>query len=115
MLERLQHGHPIDEISFGGARRRKSSNARRKFREVVLDDKVAKYSLGNRPLQRGYTDIALGGSPRHRIALSARRRALAAMHGRDFILPDDVQAAVVCPNFLDAMHHSQGREPTLPG
>ena len=40
---------------------------------------------------RTHRDVALGASPRGTLALVATAQALAAMAGRDYLLPDDVQ------------------------
>jgi MoxR-like ATPase len=40
---------------------------------------------------REHEDVALGASPRASIALYRTGQALAAIRGRDFVLPDDVK------------------------
>jgi MoxR-like ATPase len=40
---------------------------------------------------REHDDVHLGGSPRASIALFRTSQALAAMSGRNFVLPDDVK------------------------
>ena len=43
---------------------------------------------------RDHDDVALGGSPRASIALFRTAQAQAALHGRNFITPDDVKRMV---------------------
>jgi MoxR-like ATPase len=40
---------------------------------------------------RGHPDLALGASPRASLALFKAGQALAAVRGRDHVLPDDIQ------------------------
>ena len=44
---------------------------------------------------RMHDDIHLGGSPRASIALFRTSQALAAVQGRNFVLPDDVKRMVL--------------------
>ncbi len=44
---------------------------------------------------RGLTDLELGASPRATLALYRASQALAAIRGRDFVLPDDVKQLAV--------------------
>src|SRR5438876_10247124 len=41
--------------------------------------------------RREHDDVARGGSPRASIALFRTGQAMAAVHGRTFVLPDDVK------------------------
>ena len=70
-------------------------------REVHVDDKVRRlHAARSSTPRREHEDIALGGSPRASIALFRTAQALAAVRGRDFVLPDDVKrvvAAVLAP------------------
>jgi MoxR-like ATPase len=90
MLERLQHGHPIDELA-SVVTAADVVACQEKVREVFVDDKVRKYVLEIIHATRQHEDVALGGSPRASIALFRAGQALAAIQGRDFVLPDDVK------------------------
>jgi MoxR-like ATPase len=93
MLGRLQHGHPIEEISpvVAAADWVACQDA---VREVHVDDKVRKYLLEIVHGTRMHDDIQLGGSPRASIALFRTAQALAAINGRNFVVPDDVKRMV---------------------
>src|SRR5436190_20497974 len=93
MLQRLQHGHPIDEIN-PVATAAELTAAQEAVRDVFVDDKVRKYVLVLVHATRRHEDVALGGSPRASIALFRTAQALAAVQGRDFVLPDDVKRMV---------------------
>lgn len=90
MLERIQRSHPIDEISpvvsAGDV-----LACQQAVREVQVNDKVRRYLLEIVQETREHADLHLGGSPRASIALYRTGQALAAVHGRNFVLPDDVK------------------------
>jgi MoxR-like ATPase len=93
MLGRLQHGHPIDDLNpvVSGAEWVACQDA---AREIHVDDKVRRYILEIVHGTRMHDDILLGGSPRASIALFRTAQVLAAMAGRNFIMPDDVKRMV---------------------
>ena len=59
--------------------------------EVYLDPSVRAYAVRLVQATRTHPDVALGASPRGTLALVATAQALAAIAGRDYVLPDDVQ------------------------
>ena len=90
MLERLQHGHPIDELAPVVAAADVLA-CQEAVREVYVDDKVRRYLLEVVQATREHPDVALGGSPRASLALFRTGQALAAVSGRNFVLPDDIK------------------------
>jgi MoxR-like ATPase len=90
MLQRMQHGHPIDDIQ-PVAKAEDILAAQAAIRDVHVDDKVRTYVLQIVHGSRDHEDVLLGGSPRASIALYRTAQALAAIGGRDFVLPDDVK------------------------
>jgi MoxR-like ATPase len=90
MLQRLQKSHPIEEIG-PVATAAELIAAQEAVREVFVDDKVRKYVLDLVHATRQHEDVALGGSPRASIALFRTAQALAAVQGRNYVLPDDVK------------------------
>ncbi|HEY7424534.1 MAG TPA: MoxR family ATPase [Gemmataceae bacterium] len=93
MLQRLQHGHPIDELGTV-ATAAEVLACQEAVREVHVDDKVRRYLLEIVQGTRTHDDIQLGGSPRASIALFRTAQALAAISGRNFVMPDDVKRMV---------------------
>jgi MoxR-like ATPase len=90
MLERLQRGHPIDELSpVAGVD--ELLECQRAVREVFVDEKVRQYVLQIVRATREHDDVQLGGSPRASIALFRTSQAVAAIRGHNFVLPDDVK------------------------
>jgi MoxR-like ATPase len=94
MLQRLQRGHPIDDIApvVQAADIVASQEA---VREIHVDDKVRRYILELVTASRENEEVLLGGSPRASLALFRTAQALAAIAGRNFVLPDDVKKMVV--------------------
>lgn len=90
MLTRLQHGHPIDDLK-PVVTAEDVLACQEAVRDVHVDEKVKRYVLEVVHASREHEDILLGGSPRASIALFRTSQALAAVNGRDFVLPDDVK------------------------
>ena len=64
-------------------------------RRVFVEPSVAEYLVGLVRATRGHADIRLGASPRASLGLHQAAQALAAVRGRDFVIPDDVKALAV--------------------
>jgi len=90
MLQRLQREHPIDSLQ-PVASAAEIVACREAVRDVHVDDKIRKYILEIVQATREHDDVHLGGSPRASIALFRTGQALAAISGRNFVLPDDVK------------------------
>lgn len=90
MLERLQKSHPIDDLA-PVATAADILACQQSVREIFVDDKIRKYVLEIVHATRQHDDVSLGGSPRASIALFRTGQALAAVHGRDFVMPDDIK------------------------
>ena len=90
MLQRLQKGHPIDDIS-PVVKAEEMLACQEEVRAIHVDDKVRNYILSIIHATREHEDVLLGGSPRASIALFRTAQAVAAIGGRDFVLPDDVK------------------------
>jgi MoxR-like ATPase len=61
-------------------------------KQVFISPAVKRYIVELTTRTRQSADVYLGASPRGSLALARASQARAAMTGRDFILPDDVQA-----------------------
>ena len=86
----MQQGHPIDDL-HPVAKADDILAAQAAIREIHVDDKIRTYILQIVHGSREHEDVLLGGSPRASIALFRTAQALAAIGGRDFVLPDDVK------------------------
>ncbi|MCA9202929.1 MAG: MoxR family ATPase, partial [Planctomycetales bacterium] len=93
MLEMLQLGHPLDKLK-SVATADELIACQRVVRNVFVDEKVRQYLMQIVHDTREHEDLALGGSPRASIALFRTSQAMAALRGRDYVLPDDVKRVV---------------------
>ena len=90
ILLNLQREHPIamvEQVVDGSH----LLDLQRLVWEVHVDDTVRDYIVRLVHATRTQGDLALGASPRGSLALFKSAQALAALLGRDFVLPDDVK------------------------
>lgn len=94
ILSRLQHRHPIETIractdpdTF--------VTLQEQVKNVFVEDSVREYIVRLTQATRSHPDVALGASPRGSLALFRAGQALAALRGRDYVLPDDVKKVAV--------------------
>ena len=64
---------------------------REEVRRSTVEEKIFNYILGIVDATRKSQDLAVGGSPRAGIALLNCSKAIAALRGRNFVIPDDVK------------------------
>jgi MoxR-like ATPase len=90
MVLNLQREHPITAIGqvVDGAQ---VLDLRRQVWEVHVDDTVRDYAVRLVHATRSHPDLALGASPRGSLALFKTAQALAALEGRDYVIPDDLK------------------------
>jgi MoxR-like ATPase len=74
--------------------------ARRELRELRLEQSLLGYISEIARRTRNWPSVSLGASPRAAISLMLVAKARAALADRDYVIPDDVKAAV-----LPAMRH----------
>jgi MoxR-like ATPase len=60
-------------------------------RQVHIDDKVLEYIRDLIMASRTHEKVLFGGSPRASITLMKASKALAAIEGRSYVIPDDVK------------------------
>ncbi len=83
---------------------------RRFVEDIYVHPDVERYIVDLVDATRHHRQVAIGVSPRGSIALLKLTRAWAAIHGRSYVLPDDVKAFAV-----DALSHRIILEPNLWG
>ena len=83
--------HPLDSISPVLDRER-MVKLQQLVRKVRVERSVSHYIVNIVGLTRNDPRVKLGASPRGSLMLFAAARAAALSEGRDFVLPDDVQA-----------------------
>jgi MoxR-like ATPase len=62
---------------------------------IYVDRLISEYIVNITAATREHEDIYLGASPRGSLGVYRASQARAAMHGRDFVTPDDVKAVAV--------------------
>ena len=60
-------------------------------RQVYVEDSVRDYMVHLARATRSHENVELGASPRATLSLNIASQALAAIQGRDFVIPDDVK------------------------
>ena len=91
ILDEQKRAHPLDDIqevaSITEVRQMQLG-----VREIYVDSAVSDYIVRLVNATRTHPDVYLGASPRGSLALYRAGQALAALHGRDYVIPDDVKA-----------------------
>lgn len=67
--------------------------------QVRIEDQILKYIAQITDKTRNHGKLYLGGSPRASLSMMKTSKAFAAIRGRDFVIPDDVQ--FVAPHVLN--------------
>ena len=91
MLINLGYQHPIDSLKAVVDGHNLPEMAEQIW-QVTVADSIRDYIVRLVQATRGHADLALGASPRGSLALYRGAQARAALRGRDYALPDDVQA-----------------------
>jgi len=86
----LQRVHPIESLTQVAELTELLALAAQVW-EVHVDDSLRDYVVRLVQATRSHPDVALGASPRGTLALFKTAQALAAIRGRDYVLPDDVK------------------------
>jgi len=90
MLLRFERDDPLEDLSPVIAPD-DLVEMQHQVRQVRVEQSVRGYVVDIVRATRGHSDIQLGVSPRGTLALYNCARALAAIRGRDYVLPDDVK------------------------
>ncbi|SFB14368.1 MoxR-like ATPase [Lentibacillus halodurans] len=90
MLEMTSKNHPIEDIS-AVMEKEELLSVQEEVKNVYIDQNVQRYIINLVSGTRSHHAIYLGVSPRGSIALMKAAKAYAYIHGRDYVLPDDVK------------------------
>jgi MoxR-like ATPase len=91
MVRSQKQQHPIESIGQVAEAGELLALAA-KVTGVHMDETLERYCLRLVRATRAHPDLALGASPRGSLALYRTAQALAAVRGRDHVLPEDVRA-----------------------
>jgi MoxR-like ATPase len=83
----------LDEIEIAACDGSLLGSARQEIGSVRAEPSLLSYLVSLIRRTRDWPSLSLGASPRAAVGLFFVARALAAMDGRDFLLPDDIKAA----------------------
>ncbi|MGH2400155.1 MAG: AAA family ATPase, partial [bacterium] len=90
VIARQQQGHPIDSIqpvADPAAVQQWQADVRR----VFVERSLLSYAVEVVGATRSHPDVVLGASPRASLGLVRLAQAWAFLHGRTFVLPDDIK------------------------
>ena len=93
ILRRFREAQPLDDLQPVIAPAEILALARA-CRAVHVSPAIESYIVALSRASRGHAGVQLGASPRGSLALYRASQALAAVRGRDYVLPDDVQALI---------------------
>lgn len=93
LLVNLRREHPINNLKSVVNMENLISQFQQVW-DIHIDQSLQEYIVNIVAATRQHTDLALGSSPRGSLALSKTSQAYAAIHGRDHVIPDDIQHLV---------------------
>jgi MoxR-like ATPase len=91
ILDQQKISHPLDDTKQVLSVE-ELLKLQRGVREIYVDPSVADYIVRLVNATRTHPDVYLGASPRGSLALYRTGQALAALTGRDYVIPDDIKA-----------------------
>ncbi len=93
MIKSQRQGHPIETLQavVDGA---DLLALRDQVSLIYVEESLEDYILQIVQATRMHSDLALGASPRGSLALYKTGQALAAVQGRDYVIPDDIKKLV---------------------
>ena len=96
ILERYQQGfdpHHLETVGLAPIEPGLLAAARREVATLRVEPGIFRYIVAVVQRTRDWLALSLGGSPRATVALMLAAKTLAAIEGRDYLIPDDVKAA----------------------
>ncbi|HEY9077029.1 MAG TPA: MoxR family ATPase [Anaerolineaceae bacterium] len=94
LFSHLQREHPISSLT-PVVDPSLIMDFQRNIWEVYVDVTLQDYILDLVNATRNHPDLSLGASPRASLALYKASQALAALRGRDHVIPEDIQELVI--------------------
>ncbi len=102
VLDRQVKEHPIHSVKAVVARE-DVLRMQQQVKDVHIDPSLKQYLVELVSATRSHPMLALGASPRASLGLMRTGQARAALHGREFVLPDDIKTlapAVLCHRLI---------------
>ena len=93
ILDSQQHHHPLEDLTQIMSAE-ELVLIQRQVRAIHVDHSIREYIVAIANVTRHHQNIYLGVSPRGSLALVRASQALAAMRGRNYVIPDDIKLLV---------------------
>ncbi len=90
ILDSHQHHHPLEDL-VQIMTAEELVHIQQQIRSVHVDPSIREYIVAISNATRNHQNIYLGVSPRGSLALFLAAQAFAAMHGRGYVIPDDIK------------------------
>lgn len=90
IIKNQRQAHPIETLT-PVVEGHDLLNLSQQVAEVYVEESLEEYILNLVQVTRTHPDLALGASPRGSLALYKTSQALAALHNRAYVIPDDVK------------------------
>lgn len=94
ILDRFQENDPLQDLKSVAAPE-EISRLQEARKKVLVSHPVKEYIVGLVNLTRESSALRLGASPRGSLGLMRAGQALAALRGRNYVLPDDIKHLVI--------------------
>jgi MoxR-like ATPase len=94
VLERQQYRHPM-EVLEQIVEADELMAMQEAVKDIFVSPALKRYIVELSHQTRQHPEVYLGASPRGSLALVRTSQARAAIHGRDFVLPDDIKSLAV--------------------
>ena len=97
LLANVQNGfesREVDQMNLSPIEPATLAQAQQETKAVTVQEALFGYIVQIVRRTRDWPSLSLGASPRAAVSLMAVAKAYAAMDGRDYVIPDDVKAAV---------------------
>lgn len=90
MMENQQYSHPIEEIA-AVCETSQFLSIQGEVKKIEVSSLVRQYIVSLVGASRNHSSVYLGASPRGSLSLFRTGQALAMLHGREYVLPDDIK------------------------
>jgi len=94
ILDRQQLQHPIDTLQ-SVVQVNELKEAMEKIKKIFITNALKQYLVELTTRTRQHADVYLGASPRGSLGLFRTSQAVAALGGRDYVIPDDIKKIAV--------------------
>ncbi len=93
MLRARQGGNPLDRVRQTVSLQELTA-LQQEVAELYMKEEVAAYLVALIQATRDHPMLLRGASPRATLSVSAASKAVAYLHGRDYVLPGDIQSVL---------------------